>query len=175
MATLRTIHARFIVSIFVLLMIPLGLMLTPETSNAEEGRPWGRLNKPLLSAPESKRKSGYLGRYNPWSNSGEPASDEPPRYRQRGDDDPSSQEAELNPYTGIQGYPPRSPRALMPRNYPYDSTGGAYYSTPTLPSSTPPFFSPWSGGMNPNYGNYGNDPYDSMQPGRGILWSDMWR
>ena len=175
MVTLRTTHTLFTAYFFVLLMIPLGLILTPGTSNAEEGRPWGRLNKPSLSAPESKQKSGYLGRYNPWSNSGEHATDKPPRYRQRGDDDPSSRAVESNSYTGVQRYPSRQPYAQMPPNYPYDQTGGAYYSAPSLPFIPPPGLSPWGGGLNPNYGNYWNDPYDSMQPDRGIFWSDMWR
>jgi hypothetical protein len=130
-----------------------------------EGRPWGRLPTPTLSTPESSRQNGYLGRYNPWEKSGDSSSAEP-RYRQR-DEVPS-------PTTGNSGYPAVSPYAPVPPAYPaYAPRGNGSYPAPPLPPM--PGVSPWGGGLNPEYGNYWNDPYNGLQPERGIIWSDMWR
>jgi hypothetical protein len=141
------------------------------SSFAEEGdrRPWGRLAKPSLSAPDSTRHSGYLGRYNPWVKNGENDSGEP-RYRKR-DDEPSS---DSKSYTAVPAYPPRQPYAQMPPAYPeYAPGGGAPYTTPPLQPY--PGSALWGGGMNPDYRSYLTGPYNGVQPDRGILWSDMWR
>lgn len=148
-------------------LVLLGL---PGSSVAEggEGRPWGRLAKPVLSAPESTRQSGYLGRYNPWAKKGENGSGEP-RYRKRDD----AQSSDPNPYTAFPGYPPVQPYAQMPPVYPgYAPRNDVPYTAP------PPLYTggaPWGGGMNPDYGSYLTGPYNGVQPDRGILWSDMWR
>ncbi len=168
-----TFRYIFSLSLFSLLL-PLVFALYPEVSYADsaQGRPWGRVDKPAFTAPETGRRSGYLGRYNPWSNSGENGTDEPPRYRQRGVEDPSSRASGVTPYGGVPGYPAMQPYAPMP-GYPYNPGVAPGYSTQSyLPM---PGLAPWDGGLNPNYGNYWNDPYDTLQPDRGILWSDMWR
>jgi hypothetical protein len=196
MFTMQIASARFSAYYLVLLAGGISSLLLPGVSGAEEyvGRPWGRLNTPSLIAPETNRRSGYLGRYNPWSNSGEKSSGEPsaaPRYRQRDNENPSSQAGGLiSPYSGgtpaypakqyytpvqpsypaTQHYPPVQP------SYPGNGTMGIDgYSASPLPSAPYAGQTPWGGGGNPNYGNYLNEPYDSLQPNRGILWSDMWR
>ena len=164
---MRTLPYIFSQSLLSLLVLPLAAVIFPADAYADstQGRPWGRVDKPTFSAPDTGRRSGYLGRYNPWSNSGKNSTDAPPRYRKRDDDAPSSSASGVAPY-GVQPHMP------VP-NYPYNS-GGAYGYSPQ-PYSPMPGLAPWDGGMNPNYGNYWNDPYDTLQPDRGILWSDMWR
>jgi hypothetical protein len=147
------------------------MLALPRHSAADEvdGRPWGRLSKPSLSAPASSSQRGYRGRYNPWSSEGRSDSKEP-RYRQRDDAAASN----VPPFNGYHGYPPRQPYTPSPPPYPaYGPLGGAPYAAP----SPSPYsgMAPWGGGLNPNYGGYWNDPYNTLQPDRGILWSDMWR
>ncbi len=160
----------YAVSLFTLLLLP----LAPQECFADstEGRPWGRVDKPAIVPPESGHKSGYLGRYNPWSKSGNNKTDEPPRYRKRGNEDPSSR---APTQSGERVYPPRQPYAPMPLSQPHDQEGRYPYASPFQPYSVPPGLAPWDGGLNPDYGNYWNDPYDTLQPERGLLWSDMWR
>ena len=120
---------------------------------AEEGRPWGRLNKPPIVAPESQKDDGYLGRYNPW---GQRSGDtkQAPRYQKR---ERKREGRKVNPYA-----------------QPYGADAYGYYPQPPLPYSG---MAPWGGvgGFAPDYGNYWNDPYMNLSPDTGLLWSDMWR
>ncbi len=175
---MRTAHLRLQAYFVVLPVVVIALLILPGVSAAEEGegRPWGRLNKPSLSAPEQTRKNGYLGRYNPWAKGGSSSSDEPPRYRQRGDDEPSTRAAGESPFVAAPAYPPLQQYAPATPDYPnYGAVSGESYPPRPLPYSATPGFAPWNGGLNPDYGNYWNDPYNSLQPDRGIFWSDMWR
>lgn len=154
-------------------------LLHPGVSDADEGagRPWGRLNQPSLSTPESNSKSGYLGRYNPWTKGSKGGSGEPQRYRQRGDRNPASRAARINSGARGPGYPSTQYYAPQLPGYPgRNLMGNDPYSASPFSSSPYLGIIPGNGYLNPNYGNYWNDPYDSMmQPGSGIIWSDMWR
>lgn len=154
------------------LALPMGALLLPSASPAEEGagRPWGRIEKPALSAPSPDNKSGYLGRYNPWLRQGGHDENEAPQYRERQSENPSSRSGGGNGYPGGR-YPPAQPYSPPVPAYPYGGMGGY----PGVPPLNGPGMAPWYGGLNPDYGNYWNDPYDTLQPDTGILWSDMWR
>lgn len=172
---MRPLRHAFSLGLLALLLLPLITVVYPEESfaDSQQVRPWGRLDKPSFTPSDPGRKSGYLGRYNPWLKSGENGTDEPPRYRKRGDDDPSSQASGVTPQSSVPAYPSRQPYAPMSSNTPYNTDRRDSYSPqPYLPA---PGLAPWDGGLNPNYGNYWNDPYDTLQPDRGLLWSDMWR
>lgn len=179
MTTLRSNQWPFPAIVFVLCMAAVVLLGLPRGASAEEGdgRPWGRLNKPLVTAPETTRQTGYLGRYNPWARSGENASAEPaqpPRYRQREDGNGSSRAEGLSPYSGVPASPAAQQYAPMPpRYYGYGQIGGGGYPAP--PVSPYPGGAPWGGGLSPDYGSYMPGPYNNLQPNTGILWSDMWR
>lgn len=151
----------------VAVLVTLALSGYAVADEADGGRPWGRLAKPSLSAPASTLQRGYLGRYNPWNNDGKSGSREP-QYRQR----ESAPASNLPPSGAAYGYPAVQPYTA-PSPYPgYGSSGG------TDPYAAPPAYggmAPWGGGLNPDYGGYWNDPYNTLQPDRGILWSDMWR
>ncbi|MCW8919057.1 MAG: hypothetical protein OQL08_09625 [Gammaproteobacteria bacterium] len=129
-------------------------------------RPWGRLSKPSLSAPASTSQRGYLGRYNPWSSERKSESREP-QYRQRD----SAAAPDLSPSGVPYGYPAVQPYTVPPAYPGYGQGGAAPYAAPPLYGG----MAPWGGGLNPDYGGYWNDPYNTLQPDRGILWSDMWR
>ncbi len=159
---------------FLTLALPLVSLLLPYHSAAEElqSRPWGRLDKPVVSAPQVNNKSGYLGRYNPWTKGSEYPTDETPRYRNHDEAHSTTNSGAYRSYDNTQGaspqpYTPYGPEYSYPPDtrYPY---GGGY-------SSPMQGLAPWGGGLNPNYGNYWNDPYDERHPDTGILWSDMWR
>jgi hypothetical protein len=176
MITLRSNRYSLLATGCVLYVTTFVVLGLPGSATAEggEGRPWGRLDKPQVIAPESTRQSGYLGRYNPWARRGEDnASEEsssPPRYRQR-ENNGSNRAEGLSPYSGEQPVPSYAP---MPRPYyGYGPMGGEHYSAPSL--SPYPGSAPWGGGMVPDYGGYLPGPYNSLQPDTGILWSDMWR
>ena len=145
------------------------LFVAPLSSSAEEKgvqRPWGnvKIQKPSHGGQPSTSQGGYLGRYNPWLNQQGDNKSETPVYRQHNNKDAPSK---TQPAPAYYQQPPYSPV--------YPSTGlDRFPVTPPLYAPYPGL-SPWSGGVNPLYGNYWNDPYDSMHPNTGILWSDMWR
>jgi hypothetical protein len=147
------------VAMVMLLGLPCGSM-------AEEGvgRPWGRLPASPVGVQETAPQRGYLGRYNPWVKGIENSSAQP-RYRQR-DNAPA---VKANQY----GYPPPSAQVVPPAVNSFTGQGAAPYWTPPFPAY--PDAAPWGGSLSPDYGGYWNDPYDNLQPDRGILWSDMWR
>jgi hypothetical protein len=156
------------------LALSLGALLSPAASLAEEGagRPWGRLNKPALRAPEAENNSGYLGRYNPWRRQGGSDENEALRYREQQSGSPAFRSGGGSGYP--RGwYPPAQPYAPPISAYPYGGVGGYPYFAP--PSLSVPGMAPWYGGLNPDYGNYWNDPYNTLRPDSAILWSDMWR
>lgn len=170
--SLLAIGCVLCVTTFVMLGLP-----GSATAEEVEGRPWGRLDKPQVIAPESSRQSGYLGRYNPWARNGESVADEsspPPRYRPRDDDNGASRAEGVSPYRGMPVVPSSPQYApVTPRYYGYGPMGGENYPAPPL--SPYPGNTPWGGGMTPGYGGYLPGPYNSLQPDTGILWSDMWR
>lgn len=178
MITLRNNRYSSLAIGCVLCVTTFGMLPGSATAEEVEGRPWGRLSKPLVTAPEPTRQSGYLGRYNPWARNGESAADEsspPPRYRQREDKNGSSRAEGVSPYSGIPAAPssPQYAAPMPPRYYGYGPMGGENYPVP--PISSYPGNTPWGGGMTPGYGGYLPGPYNSLQPDTGILWSDMWR
>ncbi len=171
---MATTPQRYSPSRLLVLVLSLASLLLPCHGVAEEqqGRPWGRLDKPVVNAPQANNKSGYLGRYNPWTKGSENSTDEPPRYRNRDNANPATNSGVYRSYGSTWGpspqpYTPYGPEFSYAPNvgYPYDGV----YSSPMQG------LAPWGGGLNPNYGNYWNDPYDALHPDTGILWSDMWR
>lgn len=172
---MRTGHLSIAARLFVLLL-PCGVLLFANLAAAEgaEGRPWGRLEKPSVSStPDSLHQNGYMGRYNPWAaKAGEGGTGDTPRYRNREDGDPSSRAPQTVPYRSVPSgqYAPSYPPYQGP-----NSVGNGYYPYSPAPNTPYPGLFPGSGGLNPYYGGYWNDPYGSLQPDTGILWSDMWR
>ena len=152
------------------ILLPLlGFLCVPV--NAQE-RPWGRVDNSVKSPDSSNAPSGYLGRYNPWGNkqdNGSPEVTEQPRYRE-----PQSHNAQsyrAAPSGNPWGYPQQRP--AYPYSSPYDY--GMPYGNSYPGGMGMPGLAPWFGGINPGYGNYWNDPYETMRPDTGLLWSDMWR
>lgn len=139
------------------------LLGLPCSSAAEEGtgRPWGRLHTSPAGVQQTPPQSGYLGRYNPWVKGGDNAPTQP-RYRQRD----AAPAANVTHPANQGGYPPPAANS-------FTGQGAAPYLAPPFPAY--PVVAPWGGGLSPDYGGYWNDPYDNLQPDRGILWSDMWR
>lgn len=138
--------------VLLLSLASVGLSSTAAAEGAE--RPWGRLNKPSYTTPESSTgRDGYLGRYNPWGkkeSSG--ASDKSaPRYR----------EPEKDKYTKRKNTQRGNPYQA-PYQQPYTPYGGG--------------ISPWGGmGYSREHGNLWLDPYQSYPPDTGGLWSDIYR
>ena len=144
----------------------LGLVCVPV---AAQERPWGRMDNPVTTPGSSAKQSGYLGRYNPWANKreeGQLEGDEQPRYR----------ESQPRSESRYRAAPPDNPWDYPKRydyTYPSPYGYGMPYNAP-YPGGLPGL-APWFGGINPDYGNYWNDPYDTLSPDTGMLWSDMWR
>lgn len=153
------------------IVLPLFALLTAVgTVAAEEvGRPWGRVDAPSYRQHESVR-SGYLGRYNPWEKNRDNGTDERPHYREQ-EQGPSAPYSwgDRSYYRGPGWQPGESYRPMMPG---YEAGNYPSYAPTYSPYPVP---APWGGVLDPNYGNYWNDPYQGLQPNQGILWSDMWR
>ena len=152
------------------ILLPLlSLVCAPAVAQEALERPWGRLDNTVKSPTPSSAKSGYLGRYNPWgskqNNEGREGAEQP-RYRE-------PQSHNENRYRAAPSITPwgYSQRPAYPYPSPYDY--GRPYGD-TYPGGMPGL-APWFGGINPNYGNYWNDPYETLSPDTGLLWSDMWR
>ena len=172
---MATTPQRYSPSRLLMLALPLVSVLLPYHCVAEEqqGRPWARLDKPVVSAPQVNKKSGYLGRYNPWSKGSEnPTEDEPPRYRKRDNANSTTNSGAYRAYGNAWGPSPQ-PYAPYGPGFSNAPSGGYPYGGSNF--SPMQGLAPWGGGLNPDYGNYWNDPYDALHPDTGILWSDMWR
>lgn len=157
-----------------LLLLPLLIVIgTPVSAQERQGRPWGRLDNPVQGSSVTTSPNGYTGRYNPWIHEGtsqEQGHQEQPRYRDHQSRSETTYRQAPLPYTGprVQSAYPHYDSSLLP-GYGYVPPYSGSYPAVT------PGMSPWFGGINPNYGNYWNDPYETLRPDTGLLWSDMWR
>lgn len=148
-------------------LVVMVLFCNPNSLTAEEalGRPWGRLSAPSVTTPEAPSGGGYLGKYNPWADS---ANGGASLYFRQDDIKPSTRLQNNRAYPAAPGSPSTRPNAPMQPDYSRN-----YRSSPQLPS--PLSESLFGNNLNPNYGNYWNDPYEMLQPSNGVVWPGMMR
>ncbi len=156
-----------------LLALPLlALLALPVAAEEAAVRPWGRLGGSAVTKP-TDGNSGYLGRYNPWNKETDTHSENSPRYRERDSDNRGrGDRGSYRKYGAVEAPAPHPYTPYSPAYpYGYGAMGGYPYSDPYF--SPMQGLAPWRGGLNPDYGNYWNDPYDALYPDRGSFWSDM--
>jgi len=152
-----------------LLLLLLGTSFNSVAADEQPGRPWGRMDNSMQRDASQKEPSGYRGRYNPWGSASRQEEDgveSTPRYREPIVVDTDRYRRVPNAAQWAYQQPPAY-NSGVPNNY--GSPYGSFYPGDMQGMA------PWHGGINPNYGNYWNDPYGTLQPDTGLLWSDMWR